>query len=38
MAIAEAKSKPTITPASAEGVDVAPPPKKKKKTARKRKK
>ena len=38
MAIAEAKSKPTITPASAEGVDVAPPPRKKKKTARKRKK
>ena len=37
MAIAEAKSKPTITPASAQGVDVAPRPKKKKST-RKRKK
>lgn len=38
MAVAEARSKPTITPASAEGVDVAPPPKKKKKSTRKRKK
>ncbi|MBL8906204.1 MAG: D-alanyl-D-alanine carboxypeptidase [Rhizobiales bacterium] len=37
MAIAEAKSKPTITPASAQGVDVSPPRKKKKKTAAKRK-
>jgi D-alanyl-D-alanine carboxypeptidase len=38
LAIAEAKSKPTITPASAQGADVGNPPKKKKKTARKRKK
>jgi len=38
LAVAEAKSKPQITPASAQGVDVGTPPKKKKKSTRKRKK